>query len=222
MRQDLENMSTMHHQENGTHREMAVDVPESFIAQNKTQPRYPPPRTLNNQQPLPPTIPSKPHIDDPPPPIIRPIPPPRDHITYSGDSRQMGPPIIQDKKPNSKIGQVLEPTPDQLDSIKKFQEQLRLRRENQDRMIARNEFLRNSLRESRKLQALESNPALHPTVVSYENEAYLVGEEEMTKYNNIMGESYAQVSFSFERPYQLSLLQITMNFWSLCNVYKRI
>lgn len=28
----------------GPHREMAVDVPESFIARNKTPPRYPPPR----------------------------------------------------------------------------------------------------------------------------------------------------------------------------------
>lgn len=26
------------------HREMAVDVPESFIARNKTPPRYPPPK----------------------------------------------------------------------------------------------------------------------------------------------------------------------------------
>lgn len=30
--------------DNGPHREMAVDVPESFIARNKTPPRYPPPR----------------------------------------------------------------------------------------------------------------------------------------------------------------------------------
>jgi hypothetical protein len=30
--------------DNGPHREMAVDVPDSFIARNKTPPRYPPPR----------------------------------------------------------------------------------------------------------------------------------------------------------------------------------
>jgi MAGUK p55 subfamily protein 5 len=30
--------------DNGPHREMAVDVPESFIARSKTPPRYPPPR----------------------------------------------------------------------------------------------------------------------------------------------------------------------------------
>jgi hypothetical protein len=33
----------------GPHREMAVDVPETFIARNKTPPRYPPPRTQVNE-----------------------------------------------------------------------------------------------------------------------------------------------------------------------------
>jgi hypothetical protein len=31
--------------DNGPHREMAVDVPDSFIARSKTPPRYPPPRS---------------------------------------------------------------------------------------------------------------------------------------------------------------------------------
>ncbi len=179
-------MTTIHHQENGQHREMAVDVPESFIAQNKTQPRYPPPRNLNNHQP-----PAKPHIDEPPPPVsVRPIPPPRDHIPnlYINDGRHIGPPV-QEKKPNSnKIGQILEPTPDQLDSIKKFQEQLRQRRENQDRIIAQNEFLRNSVRGSRKLQSLEANPLPLPPA-GFINDAYSVGDDEMIKFeHNIMGE----------------------------------
>lgn len=30
----------------GPHREMAVDVPESFVARNKTPPRYPPPKPV--------------------------------------------------------------------------------------------------------------------------------------------------------------------------------
>jgi hypothetical protein len=34
----------------GPHREMAVDVPETFIARNKTPPRYPPPRTQVNSK----------------------------------------------------------------------------------------------------------------------------------------------------------------------------
>ncbi|GLH13027.1 Protein of unknown function, partial [Gryllus bimaculatus] len=38
------------------HREMAVDVPDSFVARSKTPPRYPPPRPLQQQQP-PPALP---------------------------------------------------------------------------------------------------------------------------------------------------------------------
>lgn len=36
--------------DNGPHREMAVDVPDSFIASSKTPPRYPPPRTQGRLQ----------------------------------------------------------------------------------------------------------------------------------------------------------------------------
>ncbi|XP_066258084.1 protein PALS1 isoform X3 [Euwallacea similis] len=67
------------------HREMAVDVPESFVARNKTPPRYPPP---------------KPTLTD----------------------------------------------------------QIRKRKEEEERIAAQNEFLNRSLRGSRKLQALENTP----------------------------------------------------------------
>ncbi|CRK92533.1 CLUMA_CG006067, isoform A [Clunio marinus] len=111
------NHADMHSMENGQHREMAVDVPESFIAHNKTQPRYPPPRTLNNQ-----TSTAKPILND-----MRPVPPPRidnnDRVTPQLPSKQTG-----------KIGQILEPTLDQMDSIKKYQDQLRLR--HYDEMVA--------------------------------------------------------------------------------------
>lgn len=30
--------------DNGPHRELPVDVPDTFIARNKTPPRYPPPK----------------------------------------------------------------------------------------------------------------------------------------------------------------------------------
>ncbi|XP_037931817.1 myosin-G heavy chain-like [Teleopsis dalmanni] len=40
-------------QDNGPHREMAVDCPDTFIARNKTPPRYPPPRPPQHQQQLP-------------------------------------------------------------------------------------------------------------------------------------------------------------------------
>lgn len=40
------NMVMMLPGDNGPHREMAVDVPDTFIARNKTPPRYPPPKPL--------------------------------------------------------------------------------------------------------------------------------------------------------------------------------
>jgi len=47
--EDAYNMMTMT-LDNGPHREMAVDVPDSFIASSKTPPRYPPPRTQGRLQ----------------------------------------------------------------------------------------------------------------------------------------------------------------------------
>lgn len=40
------NMVMMLPGDNGPHREMAVDVPDTFIARNKTPPRYPPPKPI--------------------------------------------------------------------------------------------------------------------------------------------------------------------------------
>lgn len=77
-----------------------------------------------------------------------------------------------------------------------MQEQLRRRREEEERIAQQNEFLRNSLRGSRKLKALQdttasiATPSATPTpskaqqqqtqaamVVGVENEAYLPDEE---------------------------------------------
>lgn len=154
--------------ENGQHREMAVDVPESFIAHNKTQPRYPPPRTMNNQTPS--TLPSKPVMND-----MRPIPPPRLDL-----SNQVTPQLP------SKIGQILEPTSDQMDAIKKYQDQLRLRREKEERIAATNEFLRNSVRGSNKLQALKADHIAPP--IGFDNEAYLIEDDDDVNKLNLIGE----------------------------------
>lgn len=163
-------------QENGQHREMAVDVPESFIARNKTTPRYPPPRALNNQI-VPPVVPQKPAV--PARNDECPVPPPR------GDTRLTTQSILD--KQTSKIGQILDPTPDQMDSIKKFQEQLRKRREKEERIAAQNEFLRTSLRGSHKLHALESEPSLNDVPIGFDNEAYL-GEEDSMEKMTVVGE----------------------------------
>ncbi|XP_028175512.1 MAGUK p55 subfamily member 5 isoform X3 [Ostrinia furnacalis] len=124
----------------GPHREMAVDVPDSFIARNKTPPRYPPPRPpqqVNGTAKITtPALPPREVPRDAPP-----RPPAHDNITK-----------------------------EQMDSIKKYQEQLRRRKEAEDRIAAQNEFLRTSLRGSNKLQALESTPPSSGT--AFVNDAY--------------------------------------------------
>ncbi|KAH9375397.1 hypothetical protein HPB48_010743 [Haemaphysalis longicornis] len=49
------------------------------------------------------------------------------------------------------------PTGDQLERIRKYQEELRLRKEEEERLAQEQEFLRSSLRGSKKLRALEQN-----------------------------------------------------------------
>ncbi|XP_050329496.1 protein PALS1 isoform X6 [Bactrocera neohumeralis] len=69
--------------------------------------------------------------------------------------------------------------------LRQQQEQLRRRREEEERIAQQNEFLRNSLRGSRKLKALQDNkavaqqqqPASAERVTGVENEAYLDDEE---------------------------------------------
>ncbi|XP_050329493.1 uncharacterized protein LOC126759016 isoform X4 [Bactrocera neohumeralis] len=165
-------------QDNGPHREMAVDCPDNFIARNKTPPRYPPPHR-------PPQLNGS----------VKPVPPPRDHLRVEKDGRLINrtpAPQLPDRRLGSsgvgapqQIAQIVEPTLEQLDSIKKYQEQLRRRREEEERIAQQNEFLRNSLRGSRKLKALQDNkavaqqqqPASAERVTGVENEAYLDDEE---------------------------------------------
>ncbi|XP_037812182.1 uncharacterized protein LOC119603950 isoform X2 [Lucilia sericata] len=175
-------------QDNGPHREMAVDCPDNFIARNKTPPRYPPPRPpqLNGS--------------------LKPVPPPRDTVRVE---RTPQPPQLPDRRgmPLSnnnvamapqQIAQIVEPTLEQLDSIKKYQEQLRRRREEEERIAQQNEFLRASLRGSRKLKALQDNKsaaqqqqpvAAERSVVGVENEAYIEDEdatEKITGYGDLI------------------------------------
>lgn len=56
----------------------------------------------------------------------KPVPPPRDHLTIEKDGRVVNrapAPQIPERKPvqHQQIGQIMEPTADQLHSIKKFQ-----------------------------------------------------------------------------------------------------
>ncbi|XP_040161699.1 uncharacterized protein LOC120899657 isoform X2 [Anopheles arabiensis] len=192
-------------QDNGPHREMAVDVPESFIARNKTPPRYPPPRsTVTAAAASTPATPASTQLNG----SSKPVPPPRDHLRIEKDGRltnraPVPAPQVPDRKivPNASsqhqhIGQVLEPTPDQLDSIKKFQEQLRRRREDEERIAAQNDFLRNSLRGSQRLRALQDNPIEKPPV-GVDNEAYADDEVVAVAAEKIIG--YGELVAALQR-----------------------
>ncbi|EGK96796.1 AGAP002711-PF [Anopheles gambiae str. PEST] len=194
-------------QDNGPHREMAVDVPESFIARNKTPPRYPPPRstvTAASAAASTPATPASTQLNG----SSKPVPPPRDHLRIEKDGRltnraPVPAPQVPDRKivPNASsqhqhIGQVLEPTPDQLDSIKKFQEQLRRRREDEERIAAQNDFLRNSLRGSQRLRALQDNPIEKPPV-GVDNEAYADDEVVAVAAEKIIG--YGELVAALQR-----------------------
>ncbi|XP_035896121.1 uncharacterized protein LOC118505024 isoform X2 [Anopheles stephensi] len=196
----------------GPHRELPVDVPDSFVEIVKGPPRYPPPKPLIIKDAIrkKESCSSSESIDKPKPQsqsparnelngsTTKPVPPPRDHLRIEKDGRltnraPVPAPQVPDRKivPNASqhqhIGQVLEPTPDQLDSIKKFQEQLRRRREDEERIAAQNDFLRNSLRGSQRLRALQDNPIEKPPV-GVDNEAYADDEvvEKIIGYSELV------------------------------------
>ena len=128
--------------DSGPHREMAIDCPETFVATVKTPPRYPPPAPNSGTAPpaavprVPPTTPSK-----------------------SADS-------VRDKARTEATlndaafmvtgGSQPKPTAEQLERLRKHQEELRKRREEESRQQQEQDFLRSSLRGSQKLQALEN------------------------------------------------------------------
>ncbi|KAM3958778.1 MAGUK p55 family member stardust [Aphomia sociella] len=126
-------------------REVAVDVPDTFVQIVKTTPKYP--GTLDRKsvafqqvngtaKTAAPAVPPREVSRDAPP-----RPPAHDNVTK-----------------------------EQMESIKKYQEQLRQRKEVEERIAAQNEFLRTSLRSSNKLQALESTPPSSGT--AFVNDAY--------------------------------------------------
>ncbi|KAI8120572.1 MAGUK p55 subfamily member 5 [Lucilia cuprina] len=139
---------------------------------------------------------------------LKPVPPPRDTVRVE---RTPQPPQLPDRRgmplgnnnnnialAPQQIAQIVEPTLEQLDSIKKYQEQLRRRREEEERIAQQNEFLRASLRGSRKLKALQDNKstaqqqqpvAAERSVVGVENEAYIEDEdatEKITGYGDLI------------------------------------
>uniref|UniRef100_A0A8D8U240 MAGUK p55 subfamily member 5 n=1 Tax=Cacopsylla melanoneura TaxID=428564 RepID=A0A8D8U240_9HEMI len=160
--------------DSGPHREMAVDVPETFIARTKTPPRYPPPRTAERiQNGIPMTV-----IQP------KPAPPPRgDHLknldkpTPPRSKAPLQPPTSPPPQIPARINNNHTPTPtetptkEQLNSIRKYQEVIRKQKEKDDKIAEQNEFLNRSLRGSRKLQVLENKSGVVNDAFSVEDES---------------------------------------------------
>ena len=125
----------------GLHREMAIDVPEHFTGMRKEPPRYP---TQLSAKSSPAGTPSK-NGDD-----------------FWHGRQGTGEKRLVDK--SNLIHNDSPPPPPPLteqeeaqhqQKIKHYQEELRKRREEENRLVREQEFLRESLRGSKKLQALE-------------------------------------------------------------------
>ncbi|XP_043287949.1 protein PALS1-like isoform X2 [Venturia canescens] len=130
----------------GHNRELPVDVPDSLLQQ----------AYANKQSGLNGVKPAIPPRDQ----KRAPARPPKDSITLSTRNNN----IEQTDNANTP-----EPTQQQLHSIRKYQEQLRKRKEEDEKQ----EYLNRSMRDSKKLQALES----HTTTLSgQENPAYAQDE----------------------------------------------
>ncbi|XP_026330889.1 MAGUK p55 subfamily member 5-A isoform X2 [Hyposmocoma kahamanoa] len=144
-------------------REVAVDVPDSFVQIVKTTPKYPGTADRNVAFQVNGTAKTG-----------APAVPPREQ------TRDAPPRPPYDNK-------------DQL-AIKKYQEQIRQRKEEENRIAAQNEFLRTSLRGSHKLQALEASA---PTA-AFVNDAYEedVSDEGAQLYNIV---EYEDVMMALQR-----------------------
>merc|ERR1712214_59711 len=129
-------------------REMAVDVPESFVAQTKTPPKYPPPSSLGDREEARSSGSSFSALSLSNGHSLNrkssPLPPNRDHIRIEKDGRLIntmeGPPV---------------PTPQQSQRMKKYGEDIARRAAEQERKAVQNEFLRHSIRNSHKMRALK-------------------------------------------------------------------
>lgn len=158
------------------HREMAVDVPDHFLPQTKTPPKYPPPSlgvereearssgssfsalSVSNGHSL------NRRSRQSPPGLV--APPSRDHLRIDKDGA-----FINMSEPPPL------PTPEQSQRIKKYGEDIARRAAEQERRTAQDEFLRQSLRNSQKLRALKEN-GVNKSKEGKANYGYKTGDED--------------------------------------------
>lgn len=139
-------------QDDGTmHREMAIDCPESFMATVKIPPKYPPSYQNSSE-----SLSKSPHSSP-------------SKSAHQNEDKMVESVIISNGRQNHPL------TPEQMDRLHKHQEELRKRREEESRLAREEEFLRTSLRGSKKLQALKEKRQLEPQGVintAFDNEDF--------------------------------------------------
>ncbi|XP_054713294.1 protein PALS1-like isoform X2 [Uloborus diversus] len=163
------------------HREMAVDVPDSFVGVAKTAPRYPPQKIpdANDQRKE-----SHPEFflyssgdsssaeNDPSLKV--------NSVPYKNALNSKGNLIDRDSLPRVTVdsSEGLEnASEEQLERIRKYQEDIRRRKLAEEKQAKEDEFLRTSLRGSKKLQSLEANPP-HPPKHGVINTAFELEDDD--------------------------------------------
>ncbi|GAB6026098.1 hypothetical protein CHUAL_012301 [Chamberlinius hualienensis] len=183
-----------------THREMAVDVPESFKGSTKAPPKYPPPKAARNSALNYSESPRKSHAtsvalkengasnrssgardklglqENSTSFTQHPVKTP-ETLRATGNGVPKPAPRTTARSP---VKEDNVPTESQMGRIRKYQEDIRKRREEEERIQQEQEFLRNSLRGSKKLQALEQNPPQQP-VSGFVNTAFELEDVESAK-----------------------------------------
>lgn len=180
-------------------REMAVDVPDSFVATAKTPPRYPPPNSNNSSlsshykgghnHSLLGSFHASSEKGTPPPTLNR-----RSHLRIEDDGHllntQQGPPIP--KPPNSagssgsgssgssggSAGSTqpqgptwIQPTEQQSQRMKKYYDEINKREREAESRAKSNDLLRQSIRNSQKMIALKHSESPRP-LNGYANKAF--------------------------------------------------
>ncbi|XP_025104838.1 MAGUK p55 subfamily member 5-like isoform X4 [Pomacea canaliculata] len=174
--------NSFEYSDSGPHREMAIDCPDSFIGAIKTPPKYPPPSQTSSNTAVPSSGPR--------------VPP----TTPNKMSDSMKDKTKTDNTLSDAAALVTgsqhKPTVEQLERLRKHQEDLRKRREEESRQQQEQEFLRVSLRGSKKLQALENRkmaPDTQAPPTGFVNTAYVDAEDDYEAADDVDGVPLSQV-----------------------------
>ncbi|CAG5135007.1 unnamed protein product, partial [Candidula unifasciata] len=142
--------------DSGPHREMAVDVPENFIANVKSAPRYPPPWSTGSSSH---SVQSHSETNN------------KDRKGQKADTQQSS--AVSNRGPKQQQSNIeQQPSAYELERLHRHQEALKKRREEEKRLQAEEEFLRASLRESKKLRALENSRSVESAPTGLVNTGY--------------------------------------------------